>query len=131
MCFLYWKYPTFESVKNKFPTFIKNIWTLKGIFFKLLQLDSNPQPLRSQTNTQSFCGTVQMVELCCEYLSVQCILIVWSFYVTYPLQIESTLYNFVNLKELLARSRHEIWSLSSCNSTRTHNHYVKKEHSTI
>ena len=37
----------------------------------------------------------------------------------------------MNVKELLARSRRDIRSLSDCNGTRTHNHLVKNEHSTI
>ena len=40
---------------------------------KWLQRDSHPQPLSSQTNTQPFGQTGQMIELCCEYLSVRCI----------------------------------------------------------
>ena len=32
---------------------------------------SNPQSLSSQTNTQSFCQTGQMIDLCCVYLSVR------------------------------------------------------------
>ena len=48
-------------------------------------------------------------------------------HVTYAFQSESTLYSFLNVKELLARSRHEIWSLSDCNWTRTHNHLVHKQ----
>ena len=35
-------------------------------------------------------------------------------------------YSSLNVKELLARSRREIWRLSDCNSTRTHNHVVHK-----
>ena len=38
-----------------------------------LQLDSNPPPLCSQTNTQPFSHTCQMIELCCEYLPAWCI----------------------------------------------------------
>ena len=40
---------------------------------KWLQRDSNPQPLTLSTNTQPFGQTSQMMELCCEYLSVRCI----------------------------------------------------------
>ena len=40
---------------------------------KWLQRDSNPQPLSSKTNTQPFAPTGQMIELCCEYLTVRCI----------------------------------------------------------
>ena len=35
-------------------------------------------------------------------------------------------YSCLNVKELLARSRREIWSLSDCNWTRIHNHLVHK-----
>ena len=45
---------------------------------------------------------------------------------TLYVQSESTLYSYQNVKELLARSRHEIWSLSDCNWTRTRNHLVRK-----
>ena len=49
-----------------------------------------------------------------------------SFHVTYTFQIESTLYSFLNVKKLLARSRCEIWSLSAWNWTRTQKHLVRK-----
>ena len=51
---------------------------------------------------------------------------VCSYHVTYAFQSESTLYSCLNVKELLARNRREIWSLSDCNWTRTHNHLVHK-----
>ena len=35
------------------------------------------------------------------------------------------LYSCLNIKELLVRSRREIWSLSDCNWTRTHNHLAQ------
>ena len=41
---------------------------------KWLQLDSNPEPLKLQTNTQAFGETGEMTELCSEYLSVLYIL---------------------------------------------------------
>ena len=53
-------------------------------------------------------------------------LTVCSYYVTYAFQSESTLYICLNVKELLARNRRDIWSLSDCNGTRTHNHLVRK-----
>ena len=37
---------------------------------------------------------------------------------TYVFQNESTLYSCLNVKEILAGSRREIWSLSDCNWTR-------------
>ena len=52
--------------------------------------------------------------------------IVCSYRVTYAFQSESTLYICLNVKELLAQSRREIWSLSDCNWTRTHNQLVRK-----
>ena len=51
---------------------------------------------------------------------------VCSCHVTYVFQIESTLYSCLNVKQLLARSRREIWSLSDCNWSRTQNHLVPK-----
>ena len=51
---------------------------------------------------------------------------VCSCHVTYSFQSEPNLYSFLNVKELLARRRREIWSLSDCNWTQTHNHSVRK-----
>ena len=52
--------------------------------------------------------------------------IICSCHVRYVFQSESTLYSCLNVRELLARSRREIWSLIDCNWTRTHNHLVHK-----
>ena len=54
------------------------------------------------------------------------LLSVCSCDVTYAFQSESTLYSCLNVKELLARSRREIWSLSDYNWTRTQNQLVRK-----
>ena len=51
-------------------------------------------------------------------------LTVCSCQVTYTFQSKSTLYSCLNAKELLARSRHKIWSLIDCSWTRTHNYLV-------
>ena len=51
---------------------------------------------------------------------------VCSCYVTLAFQSESTVCSCLNAKELLARSRREIWRLSNCNWTRTQNHLVRK-----
>ena len=59
---------------------------------KWLQWNSNPQLLSSQTNTQPFSRTGQMIALCCEYLSVRCI---WL----YVLIISSTRFR-VNLHSI-------------------------------
>ena len=53
-------------------------------------------------------------------------LTVCSYHVTHAFQNESTLYSCVNVKELLAQNRREIWSLSDCNWTRTLNHLARK-----
>ena len=58
---------------------LKTGWHLN---FKWLKQDLNPQPLSSKTNTQQFAQTDQRIEVCCEYLSVQCIciyfIIMWN-----------------------------------------------------
>ena len=54
------------------------------------------------------------------------VLTVCSCHVTYAFQSESTLYICLKVKELLARSRREIWRWSDCNWTRTQNHLVLK-----
>ena len=54
------------------------------------------------------------------------IMTVCSYHVTYAFQSESTLYSCLNVKQLLARNRREIRSLSDCNWTRTHNHLIHK-----
>ena len=51
---------------------------------------------------------------------------VCSYHVTYAFQSESKLYSYLNVKELLARSRRVIWSLSDCNWIRSQNHLVRK-----
>ena len=58
--------------------------------------------------------------LLCRYLTV------CSCHVTYAFQSESTLCSCLNAKELLDRSRREIWSLNDYNLTRTQNHLVCK-----
>ena len=53
-------------------------------------------------------------------------LTVCSCHVTYAFQSESTLCSYLNVKEVLARSRRAIRSLSDCNWTQTKNHLVQK-----
>ena len=48
--------------------------------------------------------------------------IISPYHVTYTFQIESTFHSCLNVKELLAWSRRNIWSLSDCNRIRTHSH---------
>ena len=53
-------------------------------------------------------------------------LTVCSCHLTYTFQSESILYSCLNVKELLARSRCKIWSLSDCTWTCTQNHLGHK-----
>ena len=46
-------------------------------------------------------------------------------HVTYAFHSESTLYNCLNLKELIAWNRRDIWSLSDYNVIWTQNHLVR------
>ena len=95
-------------------------------FFKWLQLDSNPQPLSSQTTSQPF-SQIGLNDWASLWVLVYMVhLTVCSCHVTYTFQSESTLYSCLNVKGLLARSRRKIWSLSDCNWTRTHNHLDRK-----
>ena len=49
--------------------------------FKWLQRDSNPEPLSLQKNAQPFSQTGEIIDLCCEYLSVRCI---WLYFLIAP-----------------------------------------------
>ena len=49
-----------------------------------------------------------------------------AYHVTYAFQSKSTLCSCLNVKELIAWNRREIWSLSDCNKIRTHNQLVRK-----
>ena len=60
------------------------------------------------------------------YLEYHSHLTVCSYHFTYALQSESTLCSCLNVKELLARNRCDIWSLSDSNGGRTHKHLVHK-----
>ena len=53
-------------------------------------------------------------------------LTVCYYNVTYTFQSESRIYSYLNVKELLARNRRDIWSLSDNNEIRTHNHLVRQ-----
>ena len=51
-------------------------------------------------------------------------MIVCYYHVTYAFESESILYTCLNVKEVLAWNRRDIWSLSDKNGIRTHNHLV-------
>ena len=46
-------------------------------------------------------------------------------HLTNAFQSESALYSCLNVKELLAQNRRNIWSLSNSNGIRIHNHLVR------
>ena len=63
----------------------------------------------------------------CPYLAKLTILWLYVLAMSCTCFRVNTLYSCLNVKELLAQSRHEIWSLSDCNWTRIQNHLVRKE----
>ena len=89
-----------------------NILLIDNMFRAWLQLDSNPEP-NWPNDWAVFWVLIRTVHLT-----------VCSCHVTYTFQSESTLYSCLNVKELLARSRHKLWRRSDFNLTRTQNHLV-------
>ena len=87
-------------------------------------------------NASTFTQILLLILFSCKYFSsrsnnfsffqVFLVLTACSYHVTDAFQSESTLYSWLNVKELLAQSRGDIWSSSDCNMTRTHNHLVRK-----
>ena len=55
------------------------------------------------------------------------IMTVHYHHITYAFQSESTLYSCLNVKELLAQNRCDIWSLSDSNEIQTYYHLVCKQ----
>ena len=68
-----------------------------------------------------------MIELCCEYLSVRCIWLYVIIMSRSSFRVNPHSIVCLNVKELLARSRRHIWSLSDSNVIRTHNNLIRKE----
>ena len=77
-------------------------------------------------NTQRFSQTGQMIERCCEYLSLQWIWLYDLVMSRTHIKSESALYFHLNVQELLARNRCDIWKLSYCYWTRSHSHLARK-----
>ena len=91
------------------------IWNLVKIF-----------SLEQKTN-QILPATIEKVRFCLFKKTALYSFTVCSYHITYTFQSESTLYSYLNVKELLAWSRCKIWSLGDCNWTRTQNHLVHKQ----
>ena len=66
-----------------------------------------------------------MIELCCEYLSVQCI---WLYVIIMPCTFfrVNLLYSCLNVKDIFSQNRRLIWSLRDSNRIWTHNQFVRK-----
>ena len=82
--------------------------------------------LASVLEVQSLCQTSQMIELCCEYLSVRCI---WLYVIIMShtsFRVNPHSIVCLSVKELLVRSRRDIWNFGDSNVIRTHNHLVCK-----
>ena len=67
-----------------------------------------------------------MIELCCEYLSVQCISVYVVIMSHTSLRVNPHSIACLNVKELLALSRLHIWSLGDSNKIQNHNYLVCK-----
>ena len=115
-------------------------------FIEWFDLNSSPQSLFERSSISDFFGWVFNVHAYLIYYPVNVnICTIWinsnnfttkffwslilyltvcSCHVTYAFQSESTLYSCLNVKELLVRSRHQMWRWSDCNWTRTQNHLV-------
>ena len=97
------------------------IYLLEKVCFCLSDSNMNT----SWASTQQFRLTGQIIELCCEYLSVQSI---WLYVIMSCMSVSVNPHSIVclNVKELLAWSICRIWSLSDSNVIQTHNHLVCK-----
>ena len=63
-------------------------------------------------NTQPFSQTGQMIELCCEYLSVLCIWLYVIIMLRTSFRVNPHFLHCLNVKKLLAQNRRFIWSWS-------------------
>ena len=99
---------------------------VRNLKFKWLQLDLNSEPLSLSTNTKPFGQSGQMIELCSEYLSAQCIWL-YVLVVSHICFRVSPRYSCLKVKEIFAWSKCKIWSLSDCNWTQTQKHLVQKQ----
>ena len=105
--------------------YLKQVPYLK---FKLQQRHSHPKPPKTETNTQPFTETRQLIELCVNtylYGTFDCMLL--SCHVRVSEWIWNT-HSIVclTINKLLCRSRRNIWSLSDSNKIETHDYLVRK-----
>ena len=68
------------------------------------------------------CLNIALKKLIRQMIAARNILTVCSDHVTSTFWSECTLCSFLNIKELLATNRRDIWSLSNCSRSQFHNH---------
>ena len=101
----------------------RDVWSLSGCNWTQTHNHSvRKQTLNRLAKLAKFINdwAVLWVLICTVHLTV------CSYHVTYAFQIESTFYSCLNVKELLAQNRRDIWSLSDCNGTRSHSYSFRK-----
>ena len=74
----------------------------------------------------TFKGSIWSMSLVQRFWSLDTLLTLCYYHVTYLFQSESTLCSCLNVKELPAWNKHDIWSLSGSNVIRSHNHLVRE-----
>ena len=88
---------------------------LKNVYRRVLGIFFYYQLIRSWFyNTFDFVLVKSTKTLMKREITIISFVTVCSCHVTYAFRSESTLYSCLNVKEFLARSRREIWSLSEC-----------------
>ena len=114
---------TIENERNRYKQkWPQEVFYKKRCSGKFHQIHKK-RPVPDWTRTKNHWSNdwaVFWVLICTAHLTV------CSCHVTYAFQSESTLYSCLNVKELLPRSRREIWNISHCNWTRTQNHLVRE-----
>ena len=103
------------------------LWDLPNFITNIRNSKNNSNKLSSNKlyQSQTFSTKVLVAKVFIIFLKFDPVLLCVR-HVTYAFQSEPTLYSCLNVKELLAWSRCEIWRLSDCNWTWTHNHLVFK-----
>ena len=77
-------------------------------------------------NTQSFSQIGEIIDLCCEYLSVRCIWLYLSIMSRMSFRVNPHSIVCLNYREILARRRRHISSWSESNGIRIYNYLVCK-----
>ena len=97
------------------------LWKTKSAYYKVYSLAPYYKEELLQTSKATPAHSFFLMKAWITISKIVC-----SHHVTYTFQSESTVYICLDVKEHLARSRCEIWSLSDCNWTWSHSHLVHK-----